>query len=80
MFTKDDKIRIIIVIIEYLIIIVIATNLITNPINGGIPPRDINSMIILILSLFNNFTFIILSRELMLFFFRILIIEKIIIK
>lgn len=77
---KEEEIRIIILIIEYLIIILIAINLIINPIKGGIPPKDINEIIILILLELITFNFIKSSRDLILFLLSVLIIVIIIIK
>lgn len=61
------------IILECWIIIIIANNLIINPINGGIPPSDIIIIIIDIFSLFVIFIVKILLIDIILFLFKILI-------
>lgn len=78
MLIKEDKIKIIITITEYLIISIIEINLITNPKNGGIPPKDIIEIIILIFSLIENLFLISPFKLIILFFFKNLKIELII--
>lgn len=77
---REDIIKMVILTIEYLIIMEMAMNLIINPIKGGIPPKDIKEIIILILFKLEIFDFIKSKIELILFFWIILTIAMIIIK
>lgn len=78
MLIKEDIIKIIIKIIEYLMINVIAINLITKPNNGGIPPNDIIEIIILIFSLTEILFLVKPLRDIIIFFFKKFTIELII--